>query len=110
MIYFILKEMIVNDNIFELEFRFILLNYKMASRQIPFDLILARTLAGGIGKNNQLPWKLSNDLKMFKKITTSGSQGNSIIFGRKTFESFNKKVLPNRLNIVLSKSTKIEET
>ena len=82
----------------------------MASRQIPFDLILARTLTRGIGKNNQLPWKLPSDLKMFKKITTSGTQGNSIIYGRKTFESVNKKTLPNRLNIVLSKSTKIQET
>ena len=47
---------------------------------------------------------------MFKKITTSGSLGNTIIYGRKTFESVNKKILPNRLNIVLSKSSKIEET
>ena len=82
----------------------------MASGQIAFDLILARTLARGIGKNNQLPWRLPSDLKMFKKITTSGSQGNTIIYGRKTFESVNRKVLPNRLNIVLSKSSKIEET
>ena len=82
----------------------------MASRQIPFDLIVARTLSRGIGKNNQLPWKLPSDLRMFKKITTSGSQGNSIILGRKTFESVNRKILPNRLNIVLSKSTKIEES
>ena len=57
----------------------------MASRQIPFDLIVARTLNRGIGKNNQLPWKLPSDLRMFKKITTSGKQGNSIILGRKTF-------------------------
>lgn len=58
---------------------------QMATRQIPFDLVVARTLSGGIGKNNQLPWKLPSDMKMFKKITTSGTQGNSVIMGRKTF-------------------------
>ncbi len=44
----------------------------MATRQIPFDLVIGRTLKGGIGKNNKLPWKLPSDLKMFKKITTYG--------------------------------------
>lgn len=57
----------------------------MSSRQIPFDMVIARTLKGGMGKNNQLPWKLPNDMKIFKKITTSGSNINSIIMGRKTF-------------------------
>ena len=57
----------------------------MSSRQIPFDMVIARTLKGGMGKNNQLPWKLPSDMKMFKKITTSGSNINSIIMGRKTF-------------------------
>jgi dihydrofolate reductase len=82
----------------------------MATRQIPFDLVLARTLKGGIGKNNSLPWKLPSDLKMFKKITSSGTQGNTVIVGRKTFESFHSKALPNRLNIVISNSQKIPET
>lgn len=54
-------------------------------RQIPFDLVIARTLKGGIGKNNQLPWKIPRDLQMFKKITTSGSATNSVIMGRKTY-------------------------
>jgi dihydrofolate reductase len=57
----------------------------MVCRHIPFDLVVAKTLAGGIGKNNSLPWKLPSDLKMFKKITTSGQNGNSIIMGRKTY-------------------------
>ncbi len=43
------------------------------TRQIPFDLVVARSINYGIGLNNGIPWKLSNDLKMFKKITTSGS-------------------------------------
>lgn len=75
---------------------------------LPYDIVIGKTLAGGIGKNNRLPWKLPSDLKMFKKITTSGLHGNSIIMGRKTFESINSKPLPNRLNIVVSKESKIE--
>lgn len=57
----------------------------MSTRQIPFDIVLARTLKGGIGRNNRLPWKLPKDMKMFKKITTSGLHGNTVITGRKTF-------------------------
>ena len=79
----------------------------MTTRQIPFDLILARTLNRGIGKNNQLPWKLPSDLRMFKKITSANPHGNTLIYGRKTFESMDQKPLPNRLNIVLSNSTKL---
>ena len=51
-----------------------------------------------IGKNNSLPWKLSDDLKLFKKITLH----HSIIMGRKTFDSIGK-ALPDRHNIILSR-------
>lgn len=76
----------------------------------PYDMVLARTVKGGIGKNNSLPWHLPKDLRMFKRITTSGLNGNTVITGRKTFETYGSKPLPNRLNIVLSSSKKIEET
>lgn len=79
----------------------------MSTRQIPFDIVVARCVNNGIGVNNSIPWKLSNDLKMFKKITTSGNERNSIIMGRKTFESIGKKALPNRTSIVISQNTKI---
>ena len=45
----------------------------MISRLIPFDIVVAKTIKNGIGLNNAIPWKLPKDLKMFKKITTSGS-------------------------------------
>ncbi len=45
----------------------------MPTRQIPFDMVVARTINNGIGLDNKIPWKLPKDLKMFKKITTSGS-------------------------------------
>lgn len=51
-----------------------------------------------IGANNDLPWHLPNDLKFFKEKTT----GNTIIMGRKTYESIGRP-LPNRRNVVLSK-------
>ena len=51
-----------------------------------------------IGYDNQLIYHLPNDLKRFKKLTT----GNTIIMGRRTFESLPKGALPNRRNIVLS--------
>jgi dihydrofolate reductase len=50
-----------------------------------------------IGKNNKLLWKLSNDLKRFKELTT----GKPVIMGQKTFESL-PSALPNRTNIVLT--------
>lgn len=53
-----------------------------------------------IGKDNQLIWKLSADLKLFKKHTT----GHHIIMGRKTFESMGNP-LPNRTSIVITRNS-----
>ena len=53
-----------------------------------------------IGYENKLLYWLPNDLKRFKALTTS----HTIIMGRKTFESLPKGALPNRRNIVLSRS------
>ena len=61
-------------------------------------IIWAQDNNAGIGKNNQLPWHISEDLINFKKITSN----NPIVMGRKTWESLPKKPLPNRRNIVLS--------
>ncbi len=52
-----------------------------------------------IGKDNKLPWHFSSDLKFFKQLT----MGQTIIMGRKTFESISKP-LPGRENFILSKS------
>jgi dihydrofolate reductase len=51
-----------------------------------------------IGKDNQLPWKLPEDLKYFKKVTL----GHCVIMGRKTFDSVGRP-LPGRENIVISR-------
>lgn len=53
-----------------------------------------------IGKGNELPWRLPEDLKLFKKHTT----GHVVVMGRKTWESIPEKYrpLPNRINVILS--------
>jgi dihydrofolate reductase len=63
------------------------------------SIIVATDQQNGIGKNNQLLWHLPNDLKFFKKVTS----GNTIIMGRKTYESIGKP-LPNRRNVVISRN------
>ena len=62
------------------------------------SLIAAMARNHVIGKDNQLPWKLPEDLKRFKAITL----GHPIIMGRKTFDSLGRP-LPGRENIVLSR-------
>jgi dihydrofolate reductase len=54
---------------------------------------------GVIGSEGGLPWRLSTDLKRFK----AGTLGKPIIMGRKTWESFPKRPLPGRLNIVVTR-------
>ena len=61
-------------------------------------IIVAAAENNAIGKNNDLIWHLSEDLKRFKSLTN----GHHIIMGRKTFESF-PKPLPNRTHIVISR-------
>jgi len=52
-----------------------------------------------IGLNNTLPWRLPNDLKHFRRLTT----GHAIILGRKNYESIGKP-LPERTNIVITRN------
>jgi len=66
-------------------------------------LIPAMTKSRVIGKDNNLPWKLPDDLKNFKRLTS----GHTVIMGRKTYESIGRP-LPNRNNIVVSSSLQAE--
>ena len=61
-------------------------------------LIVARARNGVIGRNNELPWRLPEDLAFFKRTTL----GAPIVMGRKTHESIGR-VLPGRRNIVVSR-------
>ncbi|MEM9988242.1 MAG: dihydrofolate reductase [Pseudomonadota bacterium] len=62
------------------------------------SLIVAMANNGVIGRDGQLPWRMSSDLRWFKTITT----GKPIIMGRTTYESLGRP-LPGRTNIVLSR-------
>lgn len=68
------------------------------------SLIVAYDKNLGIGKKNTLAWKLSEDLKNFKKIT----ENNYIVMGRKTFDSIGKP-LPNRKNIILTRDKQYKQ-
>lgn len=57
-----------------------------------------------IGKDGKLPWHYSSDLKFFKQTTT----GHAIVMGWNTWKSIGK-LLPNRLNIVLTRKGEIED-
>ena len=64
-------------------------------------ILVAVSPEGIIGKDNTIPWHYSADLKRFKRLTTD----NTIIMGRKTWESLPIKPLPNRRNIVITRSS-----
>lgn len=68
------------------------------SKEQTVTIIAAADENNAIGKDNQLIWHLSSDLKRFKTLTN----GHYIIMGRKTFESF-PKPLPNRTHVVVTR-------
>ena len=70
--------------------------------RIMISIIAAVAKNRAIGFKNKLIYWLPNDLKRFKALTT----GHTIVMGRKTFESLPKGALPNRRNVVLSRTTK----
>lgn len=70
----------------------------MTSIQNNISIIVAIAENNAIGKDNQLLWQLSDDLKRFKKYTT----GHTVIMGRNTFLSLPNGALPNRRNIVIT--------
>ena len=73
-------------------------NSNLNISQKMISIIVAVSEDWGIGKNNELLWHISEDLKRFKKLTT----GNTVIMGKRTWESLPKRPLVNRTNIVLT--------
>ena len=67
-------------------------------------LIVSVSRDGVIGKEGGIPWNLKEDLKFFREKTSN----SPVIMGRATYESIGKP-LPNRLNIVMTRSTKYIE-
>jgi dihydrofolate reductase len=62
-------------------------------------LVVAVADNGVIGAAGGIPWRISEDLKRFKALTL----GKPIVMGRKTWESFPKRPLPGRTNIVITR-------
>ena len=62
-------------------------------------LVVAIAENGVIGANGGMPWRLKSDLQRFKALTI----GKPIVMGRKTFESFPRRPLPGRTNIVITR-------
>ena len=61
-------------------------------------LVVAASQNNAIGKDNQLLWHLPKDMRFFKNTTWA----LPILMGRKTFESMGSKLLPGRLNIIIT--------
>lgn len=78
------------------------------------NVIVCYCNKNGIGRSNSIPWKLSDDLKHFKFITTSTNNSNNdnikniVIMGRNTWESIpeNFRPLKDRYNLVISSKKK----
>ena len=64
------------------------------------NIIAAVAKNRAIGYNNDMVYFIKEDLRRFKELTT----GNTVIMGRRTFHSLPKGALPNRRNIVLSRT------
>ncbi|MFC3813666.1 dihydrofolate reductase [Lysobacter sp. GCM10012299] len=65
-------------------------------------LVAAHDRNRGIGRDNDLPWRLPDDLKRFKALTL----GKPVLMGRKTAQSLGR-ALPGRLNLVLTRSGQV---
>lgn len=68
----------------------------MAGIRIVIAVAAARN--GAIGRDGDLPWKLSTDLKRFKQVTL----GKPMVMGRKTFESIGSRPLPGRPHVIVT--------
>jgi len=62
-------------------------------------LVVAVAKNGVIGRDGDLPWRLSSDMKRFKAAT----MGKPVLMGRKTWDSLPKKPLPGRQNLILTR-------
>lgn len=67
-------------------------------------IVVAMAENGVIGRDGDMPWKLSTDLKRFKALT----MGKPLVMGRKTFESVGGKPLPGRPHVIVSRGAAID--
>jgi len=71
-------------------------------------IIVAATKTNGIGQNGRLPWRLPKEMAYFARVTTNAPVGsmNSVIMGRKSWESIPSKFRPlkERVNVIISRN------
>jgi dihydrofolate reductase len=67
---------------------------------VPVSIVVAMSENGVIGRDGDMPWKLSTDLKRFKALTL----GKPVVVGRKTLESFGGKPLPGRPHVIITRN------
>ena len=87
------------------------------NKNLKLKLIVAMCKNNGIGMNNKIPWKISEDMVYFsnktigKYTSSDDDKKNAVIMGRNTWESLPKKYkpLPNRLNVVLTRSRNVDK-
>lgn len=70
----------------------------MVTNRPKITLVVARATNGIIGRDGDLPWRISADLKRFKALT----MGSTMVMGRRTFDSL-PGLLPGRRHIVLTR-------
>ena len=70
-----------------------------SAARAPLAMVVAIGDNGAIGKDGKVPWRISEDLKHFKKVT----MGHAIIMGRKTWDEVGRP-LPGRRNLVVTRS------
>lgn len=68
------------------------------------SIIVAAAENHVIGKDNRMIWRLSNDMRRFKALTT----GHTVIMGRKTFDSLGRP-LPNRTNVIITRDSAYQQ-
>jgi dihydrofolate reductase len=74
------------------------------SSLLPIAIVVARARNGVIGREGGLPWRIRSDMALFKATT----MGKPVVMGRKTWDSLQRKPLPGRLNVVLSRDGSFE--
>lgn len=68
------------------------------------SFVIAIAENGIIGRDNAMPWRLAGDMAFFKRTT----MGKPIVMGRKTYESFPRRPLPGRPNLVVTRDANYE--
>ena len=71
----------------------------LPSKRPRIALVVAVAENGVIGQSGKLPWRLKSEMRHFRDVTW----GKPVVVGRKTYESFARKPLPGRTNIVVTR-------